>query len=42
MVVADVAIFRVTPIIIPVLDYSLGFAHTDLVTRDLQATAAAV
>jgi len=30
--VADVRIFRVTPTIISVLDYSKGFAHTDLVT----------
>ena len=29
---ADVRIFRVTPTIISVLDYSKGFAHTDLVT----------
>ena len=29
---ADVRIFRVTPMIISVLDYSKGFAHTDLVT----------
>jgi nitroimidazol reductase NimA-like FMN-containing flavoprotein (pyridoxamine 5'-phosphate oxidase superfamily) len=29
---ADVRIFRVTPIVISVLDYSKGFAHTDLVT----------
>ena len=29
---ADVSIFRVTPIVISVLDYSKGFAHTDLVT----------
>jgi nitroimidazol reductase NimA-like FMN-containing flavoprotein (pyridoxamine 5'-phosphate oxidase superfamily) len=28
----DVAIFRVTPMVISVLDYSKGFAHTDLVT----------
>lgn len=28
----DVAIFRVTPVVISVLDYSKGFAHTDLVT----------
>jgi len=31
---ADVAIFRVTPTIISVLDYTLGFAHTDLVACD--------
>lgn len=29
---ADVRIFRLTPIVISVLDYSKGFAHTDLVT----------
>jgi nitroimidazol reductase NimA-like FMN-containing flavoprotein (pyridoxamine 5'-phosphate oxidase superfamily) len=29
---ADVRIFRVTPEVISVLDYSKGFAHTDLVT----------
>ena len=28
----DVAIFRVTPKVISVLDYSKGFGHTDLVT----------
>jgi nitroimidazol reductase NimA-like FMN-containing flavoprotein (pyridoxamine 5'-phosphate oxidase superfamily) len=28
---ADVAIFRVTPTVVSVLDYTLGFAHTDLV-----------
>jgi nitroimidazol reductase NimA-like FMN-containing flavoprotein (pyridoxamine 5'-phosphate oxidase superfamily) len=28
----DVAIFRVTPTVISVLDYSRGFGHTDLVT----------
>jgi nitroimidazol reductase NimA-like FMN-containing flavoprotein (pyridoxamine 5'-phosphate oxidase superfamily) len=28
----DVRIFRVTPTVISVLDYSKGFAHTDLVT----------
>jgi hypothetical protein len=27
----DVRIFRVTPTVISVLDYSKGFAHTDLV-----------
>lgn len=32
---ADVAIFRVTPKIISVLDYALGFGHTDLVKCDL-------
>jgi nitroimidazol reductase NimA-like FMN-containing flavoprotein (pyridoxamine 5'-phosphate oxidase superfamily) len=29
---ADVCIFRVTPTVISVLDYSKGFGHTDLVT----------
>lgn len=29
---ADVSIFRVTPAIISLLDYSKGFGHTDLVT----------
>jgi nitroimidazol reductase NimA-like FMN-containing flavoprotein (pyridoxamine 5'-phosphate oxidase superfamily) len=29
---ADVRIFRVTPMVISVLDYSKGFAHADLVT----------
>jgi nitroimidazol reductase NimA-like FMN-containing flavoprotein (pyridoxamine 5'-phosphate oxidase superfamily) len=29
---AEVAIFRVTPVVISVLDYSKGFGHTDLVT----------
>lgn len=28
----DVRVFRVTPVVISVLDYSKGFAHTDLVT----------
>ena len=28
----EVRIFRVTPTVISVLDYSKGFAHTDLVT----------
>lgn len=28
----DVRIFRVTPTVISVLDYSQGFGHTDLVT----------
>ena len=31
---ADVAIFRVEPTVISVLDYSLGFGHTDLVSCD--------
>jgi nitroimidazol reductase NimA-like FMN-containing flavoprotein (pyridoxamine 5'-phosphate oxidase superfamily) len=29
---ADVRIFRVTPMVISVLDYSKGFGHTDLIT----------
>jgi PPOX class probable F420-dependent enzyme len=29
---ADVCIFRVTPMVISVLDYAKGFGHTDLVT----------
>jgi hypothetical protein len=29
---ADVRLFRVTPTVISVLDYSKGFGHTDLVT----------
>jgi nitroimidazol reductase NimA-like FMN-containing flavoprotein (pyridoxamine 5'-phosphate oxidase superfamily) len=29
---ADVRIFRVIPVVISVLDYSKGFAHTDLIT----------
>ena len=29
---ADVRIFRLTPVVISVLDYSKGFGHTDLVT----------
>lgn len=29
---ADVAIFRLTPTVISLLDYTQGFAHTDLVT----------
>ncbi|PQA87497.1 pyridoxamine 5'-phosphate oxidase family protein [Hyphococcus luteus] len=28
----DVALFRLEPVVISVLDYSKGFAHTDLVT----------
>ena len=36
----DVAIFRVTPTVISVLDYTTGFAHTDLVACDLQTAAA--
>jgi hypothetical protein len=34
----DVRIFRVTPVIISVIDYSQGFGHTDLVTCDIVAT----
>jgi hypothetical protein len=29
---ADVRIFRLTPVVISVLDYSKGFGHTDLVS----------
>jgi hypothetical protein len=29
---ADVRIYKVTPVVISVLDYTKGFAHTDLVT----------
>ena len=29
---SDVRIFRVTPVVISVLDYTKGFGHTDLVT----------
>jgi nitroimidazol reductase NimA-like FMN-containing flavoprotein (pyridoxamine 5'-phosphate oxidase superfamily) len=36
---ADVAIFCLTPTIISVLDYSLGFAQTDLVACEAQAGA---
>jgi hypothetical protein len=36
----DVAIFRVTPTVISVLDYTLGFAHTDLVLCDPSPQAA--
>ena len=35
----DVALFRVEPTIISVLDYSKGFAHTDQVTIEPQAQA---
>jgi nitroimidazol reductase NimA-like FMN-containing flavoprotein (pyridoxamine 5'-phosphate oxidase superfamily) len=35
---AEVALFRVTPAVISVLDYTLGFAHTDLVMCDPEAT----
>ena len=28
----DVCIYRVTPIVISLLDYAKGFGHTDLVT----------
>jgi nitroimidazol reductase NimA-like FMN-containing flavoprotein (pyridoxamine 5'-phosphate oxidase superfamily) len=37
---AEVAIFRVIPVVISVLDYSLGFAHTDLVYCDREQAAA--
>lgn len=38
---ADVAIFRVTPTVISVLDYSKGFGHTDLVTCEERFTQSA-
>lgn len=38
---ADVAIFRVTPTVISVLDYTLGFGHADLATCDPPTAAAA-
>lgn len=31
---SDVAIFRLTPKVISILDYSLGFGHTELMTCD--------
>jgi nitroimidazol reductase NimA-like FMN-containing flavoprotein (pyridoxamine 5'-phosphate oxidase superfamily) len=34
---AEVAIFKVTPTVVSVLDYAKGFAHTDLVVCDAQA-----
>ena len=39
---ADVAVFRVTPTVISVLDYSKGFGHTDLVTCKAAETASAI
>jgi hypothetical protein len=36
----DVAIFRLTPEIVSVLDYSLGFGHADLVACDVAAATA--
>ena len=36
---AEVAIFRLTPVVISVLDYTLGFAHTDLIQCELQTAA---
>jgi hypothetical protein len=36
----DVALFRVTPTVISVLDYTQGFAHTDLVQCDPQPLSA--
>jgi nitroimidazol reductase NimA-like FMN-containing flavoprotein (pyridoxamine 5'-phosphate oxidase superfamily) len=36
----DVAIFRVAPVVVSVLDYSLGFAHTDLVACDREPATA--
>lgn len=37
---ADVAIFRLTPTVVSVLDYTLGFAHSDLVACEPPAAAA--
>ena len=37
---ADVAIFRLTPTVVSLLDYSLGFAHTDLVACPPEAACA--
>lgn len=37
---AEVAIFRVTPVVVSVLDYTLGFGHADLVTCDSEPAAA--
>ena len=37
----DVAIFRVTPTVISLLDYSKGFGHTDLVTYEERFTQSA-
>jgi nitroimidazol reductase NimA-like FMN-containing flavoprotein (pyridoxamine 5'-phosphate oxidase superfamily) len=34
---ADVAIFRLTPVVISLLDYTRGFAHTDLVRCEAPA-----
>ncbi len=33
---ADIALFRVTPTVVSILDYTQGFAHADLVTCDPQ------
>ncbi|HLH96141.1 MAG TPA: pyridoxamine 5'-phosphate oxidase family protein [Xanthobacteraceae bacterium] len=38
---ADVRLFRVTPIVISVLDYSKGFGHTDLVDLEPMVASAA-
>jgi general stress protein 26 len=38
----DVRIFRVSPVVISVLDYSKGFGHTDLVTCDAEHAAASL
>lgn len=38
---ADVAIFRLIPTVISVLDYTAGFGHADLVECDAKAPAAA-
>jgi hypothetical protein len=33
---SEIRVFRLTPKVISVLDYTKGFAHTDLVTVDAQ------
>ncbi len=37
---ADVALFRLTPVVVSVLDYTLGFAHADLVSFEPEPVAA--
>ena len=38
---SDVALFRVTPMVVSVLDYAQGFAHTDLVQCDARPSVPA-
>lgn len=38
---ADVALYRLTPVVVSVLDYTKGFGHTDLVACDERDLAAA-